>query len=167
MARKQTTDPDSRDDLVDALLAASRALVGIAARSLSGLDADVTLPQFRAMMVLATRGPQRMVDIAAELNVNPSTATRMCERLVRKGLIRRDRDTADRREVRLSLTDAGANVVTEVSDRRRVELVRLVKALPAQSVDPATQALRELAVAAGEPAENDWWLGWHSDLPAA
>ena len=156
----------ARDDLVDALLAASRALVGVAVRSLSGFDADVTLAQFRAMMVLATRGPQRMVDIAAELSVNPSTATRMCERLVRKELVRRERAGADRREVSLSLTEAGAAIVAEVTQRRRAELVRIVAALPAGSVGPATKVLRDLAVAAGEPAEHEWWLGW-PDLPEA
>jgi DNA-binding MarR family transcriptional regulator len=150
----------ARDELVDALLAASRALVGVAVRSLAGLDADVTLAQFRAMMVLATRGPQRMVDVAAELNVNPSTATRMCERLVRKALIRRERAGFDRREVSLSLTDAGAAIVAEVTKRRRAELVRIVAALPSGSVEPATKALRDLAVASGEPAEREWWLGW-------
>ncbi len=64
---------EDRDELVDALLAASRAMVAIAARSLAGLDAEVTLPQFRALVVLASRGPQRVVDISAELGVNPST----------------------------------------------------------------------------------------------
>jgi DNA-binding MarR family transcriptional regulator len=107
-----------------------------------------------------------MIDIAAELNVNPSTATRMCERLVRKDLVHRNRTGADRREVSLRLTDAGAAIVAEVTKRRRVELVRIVAALPAGSVGPATKALRDLAVAAGEPAEDEWWLGW-PNLPDA
>src|SRR3954452_10273924 len=93
----------ARDELVDALLSASRAMVALAARSLAGLDADVTLPQFRALVVLAARGPQRAVDIATELGVNPSTGTRMCDRLVRKGLVRRTRTAGDRRVVRLGL----------------------------------------------------------------
>ena len=83
----------SRTDLVDALLSASRAMVALAARSLADLDAEVTLPQFRALVVLASRGPQRVVDISAELGVNASTGTRMCDRLVRKTLIRRYRSS--------------------------------------------------------------------------
>src|SRR6185295_18176780 len=37
-----------RGELVDALLSVSRAMVALAARSLADLDADVTLPQYRA-----------------------------------------------------------------------------------------------------------------------
>ena len=52
---------------------------------------EVTLPQYRALVVLASRGPQRIVDLAGFLDVTASTATRMCDRLVRKGLVRRQR----------------------------------------------------------------------------
>ena len=43
--------------LTDALLTASRALVAVAARSLAAVDDDVTLPQYRALVVLAVAGP--------------------------------------------------------------------------------------------------------------
>jgi len=159
--------PVSQGEVVDALLAASRALVGLAARSLADLDPDVTLPQYRALVVVATRGPQRVVDIATELAVNPSTGTRMCDRLVRKGLARRTRSTTDRRVVRLSLTPAGRHLVEEVTGRRRVELARIVAALPDTWHEPLTAALRTFASAAGEPLETEWWLGWNDTQPAA
>ncbi|MGH3283480.1 MAG: MarR family winged helix-turn-helix transcriptional regulator [Streptosporangiaceae bacterium] len=73
------------DELVDTVLAASRALVAVAARSLAAAGDEVTLPQYRALVVLAARGPQGTAELAAALAVNPSTATRMCDRLVRKG----------------------------------------------------------------------------------
>jgi DNA-binding MarR family transcriptional regulator len=149
-----------RDELVNALLSASRAMVAIAARSLAGLDAEVTLPQFRALVVLASRGPQRVIDISTELGVNPSTGTRMCDRLVAKKLIRRYRSTADRREVRLTLTTAGQRLVREVTQRRRTELVGVVETMPASWLRPVTAALRSLSPAAGEPPETEWWLGW-------
>src|SRR5919205_1104482 len=107
--------PPGQGEVLDALLSATRALVGVAARSLAGLDVDVTLAQFRTLTVLASRGPQRAVDVAGELGVNPSTGTRMCDRLVRKGLIRRTRSTGDRRVVRLTLTPAGRDLVVEVT----------------------------------------------------
>src|ERR671933_654843 len=124
---KLASPPPGQGEVVEALLAASRALVGVAARSLAGVDADVTLAQFRTLIFLASRGPQRAVDVATELGVNPSTGTRMCDRLVRKGLIRRTRRQGDRREVRVTLTPAGRDLVAEVSRRRRDELTRLVQ----------------------------------------
>ena len=156
----------TRDDLVDALLSASRAMVAIAARSLADLDAEVTLPQYRALVVLASRGPQRVIDISNELGVNPSTGTRMCDRLVRKKLIRRYRSTADRREVRLTLTPAGRHLVQEVTDRRREELVRVVETMPASWLRPVTAALRSLSTSVGELPEAEWWLGWANDQDA-
>lgn len=83
--------------VVDGLLAAARMFAGPTARSLAQLDANVTLPQYRALVVLATAGPHRIVDLAAELNVQPSTATRMCDRLVRKQLVSRYERPDDRR----------------------------------------------------------------------
>ena len=100
--------PVDRDDLVDAVLGASRALVAVAARSLADLAEDVTLAQYRALVELAARGPQRPADLASALGVDPSTATRMCDRLVRKQLVQRRRISADRRGVRISLTSCRA-----------------------------------------------------------
>jgi DNA-binding MarR family transcriptional regulator len=156
----QTADTAVNEDAVQALMLASRAFVGLTARSLAGIDGDVTLPQFRALVVLAVRGAQRSIDIAEELRVNPSTGTRMCDRLVRKGLIRRTRSASDRRVVRLRLTHAGHDIVEQVMTRRRAELERLVAATAELWQPVVTQALCAFAEAAGEPDEQDWWLGW-------
>jgi DNA-binding MarR family transcriptional regulator len=153
---------NSHEQLLDALLSASRVMVGLAARSLADLDSDVTLPQYRALVVLASRGPQRVVDISAELSVSSSTGTRMCERLVRKGLVRRERSDTDRREVRLTLTADGEYLVQEVTRRRRSELTRIVDTVPDVWHEPLTTALRSLAVTAGELPDSEWWLGWHN-----
>ncbi len=149
-------------ELVDALLAATRALVAVAVRSLADLETEVTLPQFRTLMVLAERGPQRGIDISAELGVDPSTGTRMCERLVRKGLVRRQRPAGNRREVRLTLSPAGRELVREVTGRRRAELRRMATGLSDTEQQPLIAALRRLADAAGELPEQGWWLGWSS-----
>jgi DNA-binding MarR family transcriptional regulator len=161
------TGSGTQADVVDALLSASRAMVGLAARSLAGSGADVTLPQFRALVVLAARGPQRGADIAAELGVNPSTGTRMCDRLVRKGLVRRARTTGDRRVVRLTLTAAGRHLVTDVTHRRREELTRIVAAIPPRTHPTLVRALRAFTLASGELPEDEWWLGWQGDLDDA
>jgi DNA-binding MarR family transcriptional regulator len=153
--------PISADQLrtVDALMAASRALVGITARSLATLDSDVTMPQFRVLVVLATRGPQRPVDISAELKVVPSTGTRMCERLVRKGLLRRARTPSDRRAIRLHLTPAGRTLVEQVHRHRREELRSIVEATAEHWHPALAEALHAFAAAAGETPEPDWLLG--------
>ena len=105
--------------MVDAVLSASRSLIAVATRSLGAAAEETTIAQYRALVVLASRGPQRMVDLAAALGVTPSTAGRMCDRLVRKGLIRRHRARADRRAVLVWVTAAGRLVVDQATARRR------------------------------------------------
>lgn len=150
----------SRDELVDAVLGASRALVAVAARSLADVAEDVTLAQYRVLVVLAARGPQRLADLAVALDVDRSTATRMCDRLVRKRLVTRRRISEDRRGVRVTLTAAGAELVAEVSRRRRAEIVTIVERMPKAHRGPVLSALRAFAHAAGEVPEQDWSLGW-------
>ena len=146
--------------VVDAVVSASRALVGVAARSLAGLEEEVTLAQYRMLVMLCARGPQRLGDLADELGVNPSTATRMCDRLVAKRLARRQRQTTDRRSVRVTVTAAGRHLVDEVTDRRRREIARVVEAMPPKGRASLVEALRAFSDAAGEVPEQRWSAGW-------
>ena len=84
------------------VLTASRTLIAVATQSLGAAAEETTIAQYRALVVLASRGPQRLVDLAAALEVTPLTAGRMGDRLVRKGLIRRHRSRADRRSVQVT-----------------------------------------------------------------
>lgn len=149
------------DELVDAVLGASRALLAVAARSLATVAEDVTLAQYRVLIELASRGPQRLADLAAALRVDRSTATRMCDRLVRKRLVQRRRTSEDRRGVRISLTAAGGELVAEVSRRRRAEISAIVSRMPSSHRPLVVKALRAFAAAAGEVPDQDWSLGWH------
>src|SRR5512146_2427581 len=140
--------PDS--DVVDAVLAASRSLVAVATRSLGTAAEETTIAQYRALVVLASRGPQRIVDLAAALDVTPSTAGRMCDRLVRKGLIRRHRARADRRAVLVSVTAAGRLVVDQATAGRRALIEEILAALPEDAQRAVAEALRAFADTAGE-----------------
>ena len=160
--KREAPDQD-RDELVDAVLGASRALVAVAARSLANVAEDVTLAQYRVLIELAARGPQRLADLATALGVDRSTATRRCDRLVRKRLVQRRRTNQDRRGVRVSLTTAGGELVAEVSRRRRAEIATIVERMPKAHRRPVLNALRAFAEAAGEVPEQDWSLGWDLD----
>ena len=149
-----------RESVVDAVLTASRVLVAIAARSLAEVADEVTLTQYRSLVVLASRGPQSVAAMADELGVMPSTVSRLCDRLVRKGLVRRREDRRDRRAVRLMLTPAGRALVDAVTERRREEISGLLDGISEQSQRLMVQALRALADAAGEVPEQEWSTGW-------
>jgi len=154
-----TLAPDE-DEVIEAVIMASRALVAVAARSLGNGADGVTLPQYRTLVVLS-HGKRRLADLAEALSVSPSTATRMCDRLVRKGLITRNRDEIDRREVNLEVTPAGRTLVGQVIERRRVEVRSLLEGIPADKRRQLVESLFVLAEAAGQAPEPHWSPGWH------
>lgn len=148
------------DSVIDSVLSASRVLVAVAARSLSDIAEEVTLTQYRTLVVLASRGPQNMAGLAEAVGVTPATATRMCDRLVKKKLIVRRTERGDRRQVRLGLSKAGLDLVTAVTKRRRKEIEKIIGAVPLEERDVLIQALGRFASAAGEVPEQDWSTGW-------
>jgi DNA-binding MarR family transcriptional regulator len=151
----------AREDPVDAtavgaVLTASRSLIAVATRSLGAAAEETTIAQYRALVVLASRGPQRMVDLAGALDVAPSTAGRMCDRLVRKGLVRRHRARADRRAVLVSVTAAGRLVVDQATARRRALIADILAKLPGDTQRAVAGALAAFADAAGEVPDSRW-----------
>jgi hypothetical protein len=60
----QVSGESVEDDVVDAVVTASRAMIAVAVRSLSGLAEDITIAQYRTLVVLASRGPQKLADLA-------------------------------------------------------------------------------------------------------
>lgn len=152
---------DADEALVDALLLMSRPLVGIVIRSVQGAPVDVTIPQHRVLVLLDDNGPLGVGAIATELGVNPSNATRLCDRLERLGLIARSRSDEDRRAVLVDLTAAGRRLVQAVTDVRRADLARVVAQLDGAAAPELVGALEAVGAAAhrvevaylrGEPA---------------
>jgi DNA-binding MarR family transcriptional regulator len=146
--------------IVDAVLNASRVLVAVAARSLGDVAEEVTLTQYRTLVVLASRGPQSLAELADAVDVTPPTATRMCDRLIKKGLIMRRHERGDRRLIRLTLAKDGRELVDAVTQRRRTEISHLMEAIPLDQQAALVDSLRRLTAAAGEVPEQDWSTGW-------
>lgn len=146
------------DQDVDLFLAASRALVGVSARSLAHVD-EATLPQFRALVVIAGRENATVSELAERLDIHPSTATRLCDRLVRKGLIRRVERNADRRETEILLASRGRRLVERVTSRRRRDLAAIAQRMSPGQLRQAIAGLGAFAQAAGETPEATLF-GW-------
>lgn len=153
----ENLEPDS---MVDAVLSASRVLVAVAARSLADAGEDVTLTQYRSLVVLASRGPKTVAELADVVAVTPPTASRLCDRLVKKGLIRRRAGRHDRRQVHIALTETGRELIDAVTVRRRREIADLLAAIPLETQRSVVAALTQLAQVAGEVPEQDWSAGW-------
>ncbi len=146
----------SDQSAVDAVLTASRTLVAVATQSLGAAAEETTIAQYRTLVVLASRGPQRLVDLAGALGVTASTAGRMCDRLVRKQLVRRQRARADRRTVLISITPAGRQVVDRATERRKVIIGDILTKLTTEERSWVAEAFERFANAAGEVPDRQW-----------
>ncbi len=158
---RSSLDGQGADDaVIEAVLGASRALVAIAARSLADAGEEVTLTQYRSLVVLASRGPQSLGALAELLGVTPPTVSRMCDRLLRKQLILRTADPNDRRQIRVALSGRGRRLVEAVTRHRRAEIAQLLASMSAAEQASVAASLQRLADAAGEVREEDWSSGW-------
>ncbi len=77
-------------------------------------DHGLTAAQWVPLWMLATGQADNAQAIACASNNDAGAVTRMLDRLEAKGLVARTRSAADRRVVRLELTDAGREVVREI-----------------------------------------------------
>lgn len=96
-------------------------------KPLPELDA-LPLAQLRLLMAIYHGGEATMKDYSERLRVSQSTLTQLAERLVRRGLVERYSDEADRRVVRLRMSGSGRELM-DIGDRNHRETVASVWAL--------------------------------------
>lgn len=127
----------------DAVRAAAR-LAKVSGSALA--EIDLTLPQYRVLVFLDSGG-RPASDVAALLDVAPSTVTSVVDGLCARDLVVRGADPCDRRRVVLSLTALGKEMVAS-GDRVVAErLGRLLDRLPRAEADAALHGLESLNAA--------------------
>lgn len=96
---------------------------------------DVTprLParQVRALRIVRRRPELNLTALAERLDIGLPTASRMCDRLEAAGLLQRNVQPDDRREVRLVVTADGRRYLTDVTDRLSAYVATALDGLPA------------------------------------
>ena len=142
--------PPLASGAAEVLQAATRVLAGVALRSLDILDSAVTLPQFRLLAVLAGPEPVPSGQAAKTLGLDPSTVTRLADRMVSAGHVSRGTSPQHRGVVTLELTASGRDLVATADAWRRYELARIMARLAAPEQAAVTGALELLVAAAGE-----------------
>lgn len=96
------------NQLCFALVTAARNVVAIYRPILEPLG--LTHPQYLVMLALWERSPRSLNDLAADLALDPATASPLVKRLEKEGLIARERSSEDERRLDIRLTDAGARL---------------------------------------------------------
>jgi DNA-binding MarR family transcriptional regulator len=143
------------DDDTDPALRASRALLGIVARSVAPALEQVSLPHFRVLVLLQSGGPVRVGVLAGQLDILVSTFSRSLDRLEQGGWVERTPSAENRREVTVSITDRGRGLVQEVTAHRVRELAAVLHRIPETDRRILDGVFTAFADAAGEPTLRD------------
>jgi DNA-binding MarR family transcriptional regulator len=139
--------PDSAPEaaeITELLPEVMRRLFG--GRSIPAGLRELTIPQARALRLVATREGLTMGELARELHITLGAATGLVDRVIQHGLVRREDDPRDKRVVRLRLTESGrrshAAATREVRSRAAAALGKLSGEQRAKVVE-ALAMLRE------------------------
>jgi DNA-binding MarR family transcriptional regulator len=127
---------------------------------LVGTEDTVTLVQYRALVLLGSRGEMNVGSLADALDIHQSTATRLCDRLVTKGLVARTASAESRREVFVALAPTGRALLRSVTRHRLREIETVLTRLRPDQRALLVEAFATFAEAAGEVPDEAWKLGW-------
>jgi DNA-binding MarR family transcriptional regulator len=108
-------------DELEQVVAATKMVGALIAESLVDVRPAITAAQWR-VLVLSSDGGCNVSSIAEDLGVHRSNASRVCDRLVRAGLLCRRRSDQDKRHVLLALTPAGRRLFNSAMEYRRRRL---------------------------------------------
>jgi DNA-binding MarR family transcriptional regulator len=124
-------------------------LMGLHAVEFTNLE--ITMAQAKLLYVVTAAGELSMSETAQRLGITVSTASGAVDRLVELGLLERSDDPANRRQVRVSVTDTGRRSLEqlqELNTRQLRALFELISDEDLEVLERATHILTEAASAA-------------------
>jgi DNA-binding MarR family transcriptional regulator len=150
--------PDEERELTQRIGAAWKELRRGAAMAavrdhLFGAGADALEPgQFDTLELLVQRDGWRMSELAEALRVDPSTATRAVQRLLKTGLAERRPYREDGRVVMVSATEIGRERHEAIARCRRSFMERVLRTFSADERHQLVSLLERLVAAADDVA---------------
>ncbi|MFD6564071.1 MarR family winged helix-turn-helix transcriptional regulator [Micromonospora profundi] len=135
-------------DLASAIDAAAETLIAVLESASSRHPVPPT--QLRVLALISSRPETNVNGLAELLDVVPSSASRLCDRLEATGLLRRVADPRDRREVRLVPTAAAQTLLLELAERRQRAVQVVLDRMPPRMQHDLLQALHAFARAASQ-----------------
>lgn len=108
----------------------------------------VTLHQFHLLLQIKVSGKAKVSDLSDLMLVSMPTASRMINALCDTGLVRKEKDSEDRRSTFLVLTPKGDRVVGRIHDRQMRILSEMMERIP--------EAELEVFLSVTERFADDW-----------
>ncbi|GAA0404108.1 MarR family transcriptional regulator [Streptomyces luteireticuli] len=137
------TVPDTSGQLAEQLLRLTRRLNRAQKRYLDPVG--ITPAQSRLLRSVAhCEAPPRMADLAERLEVVPRAVTTLVDALEANGAVRRVPDPANRRVIRIELTDHGRETLRALREARRAAVEEILSPLTAEQREVLGGLLGEL-----------------------
>lgn len=109
-------------------------------------QSGLTLSQWQVLATLSRLEKATMGEVAAFCATDRTTLTRTVDRMVEDGLVKRDRDSVDRRQVQLNLTDKGWDAFRDAQGHVTSFNDRVTGALKAEDVERLQPMIRRVLV---------------------
>jgi len=106
---------------------------------------DLTYNQYKTLLTIADRGECSLGDLGRELEVAMSSASQMVDRLVGQGLVHRQQDAENRRQVVIRLTPQGKAVIAELNAGILKRYEQVLARLPAAEQEELVCAFETIA----------------------
>ena len=103
-------------------------------------DVGITMAQAKVLLVLAG-GSMHMSELVTRLRVTPSTTSGLVEKLVEQGLVSRADDPADRRQVIVSTTPQGLELLERFRELNSRQLRAMLATLPPADLEIVERSL--------------------------
>jgi len=113
------------------------------------LAADLTISQFGVLEALHHKGPLCQRDIAAKILKSTGNITMVIDNLEKRGLVRRERDSQDRRYLTVFLTDAGTTLIAKVFAGVEASIVKEMAALSKEEQELLGNLCKKLGLKEG------------------
>ena len=112
----------------------------------------ITGPQLWALKIVSQHPGLALGDLSKKMYLHPSTVTGVIDRLESKGCVVRDRDSADRRVVKVKLTPAGHYLAAKAPNPIQGKMIYGLMKLSENELNTIYESVKKLAEIA--EAEN-------------
>jgi len=128
------------------LMRCADTIQGILARNAEANG--LTLSQLGVLEILLHLGPQNQKDLAGKILRSGANMTTIIDNLEKRDFVRRTRDTADRRTIRVELTKTGEELIRRIFPLHMNNIYRMMGALNSDELRTLSQLTRKLGIAA-------------------
>lgn len=139
---------DLEKNALDVYIKLSRAAESVETRINRHLkDYGLTFSQFGVLEALYHLGPMHQVELAERILKSSGNLTLVIDNLVKRNLVRRERDEADRRCVIVRLTETGRQLISDIFPRHVEHVLDAMGVLTPEEQHQLADLCRKLGLA--------------------